>query len=863
MSVMSTDRRIEQAIEAGERNKRTLELVRNWCSHARIKNVGGVGLVHQMRPDLPIGHLAIECDHAAAGGIAAWDLAEAALDFHDRNCFDCPHRAPVGLPNLSSLLNEREAARAKAKAEDDARERRLAEAFEARQSARRSLRDQLNPVRATIVDALEELDRERSDAASERLLATARLAREHFVPPLIEHFFRLLEAGESWFERTGMSLLHEIKADPPRLARCAILSLSHYGPIDTAAAIVEANVGLVDPALVAGALPALVDLAVPPHQLFLGEPWSPLPGPLIAVHRAHPAATEAAISRLLEQVRNRQTTTAANAVGVLARMDPPIATRFARPLAAKLARAERLLEPDTDRYGEDAFDTAIAAVRQALVLAFHHDPDAVDALLMSFLEGATDEGQGRIFSVYHEVLQGGPRKGERAPVPALKAALKRVIWAATSAKSKEILDEVQSALRFGPDELAPIAGEELDALLGAAVLMDDRLRRFDASPPPAGSDLLAMIEHNTRRGTFASLRDHMISWAASGAAGNGEATSRLMALFAGIPEESEQLRAAMVGHMDELVRGPDDLNIILPHLYSALVGSSNLMRAAAAGVVGRLDHRRVEDAPELLLEAFLALLLDPFVIVHREAVSALRRIDLPERLERQARNALLMLIGAYAIGNDRSSDDFLVDCIRLYAGSYATEEQIRGRLGRWLLAMLGKAGAGAVARGLYSLFRTLGTVEGFGALLLRLVQDEDAMNSQGSRILQALGELPAETVFAEKAEIERVAVALAGKPELSAVFVEVLTRAGAWAEAVRVADAAHAGLRGTTRERPRKLAADLVRLAARYEQAIADGDQAASEDLARQWRETLSHIEEDTKKNAQRRDPLGGIFRSH
>jgi hypothetical protein len=45
---MRGDRRIQEAIEAGEKNKRTWELVRNWCANVRMRKFGGTGMVEQM-----------------------------------------------------------------------------------------------------------------------------------------------------------------------------------------------------------------------------------------------------------------------------------------------------------------------------------------------------------------------------------------------------------------------------------------------------------------------------------------------------------------------------------------------------------------------------------------------------------------------------------------------------------------------------------------------------------------------------------------------------------------------------------------------------------------------------------------------
>jgi hypothetical protein len=93
-----------------------MELVRNWCAHVRIQKVGGVGLV-EAQTGLPIGHHSLRCDHAGAGGVATWELRDAALDFYDRNCSDCKMRKLVNFPNLSGLIAERDEKRATAEGE--------------------------------------------------------------------------------------------------------------------------------------------------------------------------------------------------------------------------------------------------------------------------------------------------------------------------------------------------------------------------------------------------------------------------------------------------------------------------------------------------------------------------------------------------------------------------------------------------------------------------------------------------------------------------------------------------------------------------------------------------------------------------
>jgi hypothetical protein len=104
---VSIDRTIEEAVTIGQANKRTMELVQNWCAHARVEPRGGIGMVEQST-GLPIGMRAMTCPYAKAAGFAAMDLAAVALDFYDRNCVGCTDRRPVRMPNLSELVAERD-----------------------------------------------------------------------------------------------------------------------------------------------------------------------------------------------------------------------------------------------------------------------------------------------------------------------------------------------------------------------------------------------------------------------------------------------------------------------------------------------------------------------------------------------------------------------------------------------------------------------------------------------------------------------------------------------------------------------------------------------------------------------------------
>lgn len=494
-----TDRRIEQAIEAGRRNQRTKELIANWCAHARVTKFGGTGIV-ELETGLPIGHHSVECDYAEAGGMATWDLADAALDFHDRNCAGCAHRAAVRLPNLTELLKARDDSRKRKQAEEEKWANQAAAALAARQAIRQALRAELDALGAGVIDHLETLDRDRSNESRDALLHTAKLAPEVFTPSLTAHCFALLEARERWFDDTGLALLEELKADPARLTRCALLCLGQHSAVGLAAAIVEANLDRVDETLVEAALPALVLLALPPHTPFMNELRQPVPGPLQGLHRKHPRPVEAGIERLFGQESVFALRAACRAIIVLSEHDGSIAVRFARPVAAKLARSHRL---EDEEAFSDEIDGVVHDLRRAFAQAISQAPAESDALIESFLEGARGEGQARLYSAYREVLRVDWRERKQVILtPAHTVAIKRLTSAATTSQEEEVIHELQSAFGTRPDELVLLARQEIEHLLGAALLLDDRLQAHDAEPAAIKNPLSALEKWSQRNSVY-------------------------------------------------------------------------------------------------------------------------------------------------------------------------------------------------------------------------------------------------------------------------------------------------------------------------------------------------------------------------
>ncbi|HUO11780.1 MAG TPA: hypothetical protein VMU37_03400, partial [Caulobacteraceae bacterium] len=476
---MSGDRSIQRAVEDGKRNADGFGLVKNWCAHVRIERMGGGGMI-EAATGLPIGHHGLACDHAPAGGMMCWSTRDAALDFYDRNCHDCKLRKPVGIPNIGTWVAERDAEVARRNALEAAAAREAEERLAARQAERLALRAGLSPAAADVVDQIEELDVQRSAAVANRLVVTAGLAPDAFPPAVIEHMFSLLEARAFWFDRAGLEILDRIGADPSRLARCAMICLRSWSAIDTAARVLVRRRHAADGTLVAGALPALIRLASPSREPF-SDMKRPRIAPLVLINATFPNEVKAALDGLLDRTPD-DVGLAACAIDVLARRAPDVAARFARDLVSKLVRAPWV--PDPDDVSHDGNEHVASDLRDGIVAAFLRAPDTVDALLQNFRAGASEAGETRIFSVYSRVLHAGRFRKERPISEADRVAFRRLLWEAPKTTSDKVLREIQGVIHHRPYNLVELAREEVDHLIGAAILTDGRLAAFDAEPKP-------------------------------------------------------------------------------------------------------------------------------------------------------------------------------------------------------------------------------------------------------------------------------------------------------------------------------------------------------------------------------------------
>lgn len=671
---MSSDRDIQKAIEAGEKNRRTTELIHNWCRYAKVKKCGGTGLI-EAQTGLPIGHHAMACDHAPASGMATWDIADAALDFHDRNCVECKHRVPVRLPNLSELLGRRDRAQAEQKQIRDFQEAQRIAALTRRQEIRRALKEALPASSHTIIEQLNELDGGRHEDQRTKLVETVRLAPEIFTPEIIEHYFQLLEARESWFSFVGLETLFLLKADPARLARCALIAIRDFDATEIASKIVLEHIAHVDSSLIEGAFHSLSLLAAPPHYHFSGTERAATPEPLLALYRHYPDAVKAAIQLYLDSKKYSAIERAAEAILIIEQQDKSIATSFARTIIAILARPALLINLDEHHSHHD--ETYIFHdLQNALKSSLRAAPQPTDKLVSSFLATADSETTVRILSAYESLFHADGWHEDIKEDEAHSVALRRLVNTATSMGKFDGLWKLLEMFRSGPPNgLANLIRKEASYLLGAAIILENQRIKL-ADEHKQAKEFLAYMELNNQSRFLVQMQEGLVGWVAGAATDSPQTAKIFLETLSGIPENSHHLRGVMVTALSKLMDSVEGLSLALPSLYSALVGASQLERAAAIKALKEIDSARRNDLPRLLFEIFLTTLYDPYLIVHQTAVRALERFSLPEEFTPALKQLVRNLIIHYSHGE--GDDEFWLNAFLSMLPAMQVKKNWRG-----------------------------------------------------------------------------------------------------------------------------------------------------------------------------------------
>ncbi|MBG0810427.1 hypothetical protein IY145_13710 [Methylosinus sp. H3A] len=849
---MRRDDEIEKAIAAGERNAEVMTLMHNWCSHARAKRMGGAGMIEQMT-GLPISHFSMECDHAPMGGMACWDFGESSLDFYDRNCVTCTIRQPVGLPNLSKLVAEREEARRIAYAREQV-ERNIAEqALKQRNLERAGIRKNLDAINQALLDDLEAYDRSHDDVDRTRLVEAARMAPERLDPQLIDLIFNQSGAATS-LALLALDVGAAVVPNERRLLLLAQRLLRSGIGAEAAAQVLMANLAQIEDGDVPDLVPAVAELASPDHREFFGghEPRSDS-RLLLAMWKEKPKS----VTRGIEQLLERKTVAASQLVGRSIRLiiehDPPAAKDFVLVAAARYVRAKQLLSD----LGEHE---SLGDMAGALNLMLDLEPKALDTVLQDLSAGANIEAKRNIAKIYSEAWRGhySRDKEKRHPEARLKLGLDRLTWLPSQLFEIEILSTVASAFRYPPDEVWPFIEEHADKLVGAALLIDEQVvttegRQGERAP------IHEHLERRSLRSAAYQVAENFLK-AAAKASKSETAKARFIEAVQAIPHERELLRGIALRAAMEMAGDVAGLKAVLPMLYSGLVGASVLGRGEAALALSEIPARGRQNLPPLVFEAFCALLLDQFIFVHKNAVRSLRRISLPEDLKPRVAFALFHLVTVYS--ESEKDDDFLVDCIdelARRADHLPNPDKVRDFCCHATL----KAEPLYVRSDSRGLRYSLKASDDFALVVAHVLPEYAGNFNRRDDEAELIRAMSPESVRKHKGRLVEVAKALADSEMwLSTLIADALYRAGAEADATGLLAHMAETFGATVKDKGRVLFVGFPLLAYRMEEALVARDDQRWAELANEWEAKVSE-QEALMEERHARDSRSGFSIPH
>lgn len=851
-------RDISDTIKAGERNRDTMALMRNYCANARVEKFGGIGMIEQAT-GLPIGHHSMSCDFAPEGGMACWDLRDAVIDFYDRNCAGCQHRKPMRLPNLLEIIAERDRARAAREARNALDAEVAARALEKRNAVRARLAPSLSPIARTLLDDIGLFDVHRTTDNFERVTKSARLAPEHFTPELIIYVSGLAK-DQPWFAEAALIILDAVGGDDVEIVTLATAMLRQGYPDRLAVEKLLPRIHLLAANVVADILGSAIDLAYPDNREFFfsdgGQGISRDPAFLLALYRKFHSEVIATIERMLLSGKRMLVECAGRGLHVLGGFHSKVAAPILRTLVSVYVRAPSLvsdLEGDDDR---------LPYLADAVNAAFDASPQEVDGLLQSFNEGAPPSHRARVTMAYALAVHVGY---DGPPVPAASPrhslALTRLIWAPTVERDDKVLKEVMSAFQRGLSGkgLEHVVRAQLDAFVAALFLLDDRLAELDADKGQPGEDFLIAMERNSRRSVIRGLMDKFVEWASEAASGNDEAVAKIIGIFDTIPDARDDLRGALLGATKKLSGDLAGLKLVLPHLYGALVGSSVLGRSYAATAVGELPHRSTGNIPDLLFEAFGALLWDQYVAVHKAAVHAFHRSIMPERFRPNAAEAILNLIRYYRV--QPNEDEFLAECVRILSGMTDLFGEGSGVLRRYLIEVAMCIDPLYLVSDIQSLSFSLGSEPEFAKLAARMIPHLTDRYNQSDKAMNLLGKVAPDGLRANVQAFHDTAIAVLDCELMTALgVVEAFLRADMPGEADGLLTALIAVNGDTVRMRRRGTLLRWPQLALRFERAVSAWDKDAISEASREWSKATAVDKQDQEEAHERRARSGLPF---
>jgi hypothetical protein len=845
---------IERAVRIGEANAKVIELARNWCAHLEVEKNGGTGIV-EAQTGLPIGMRSFKCVHASAAGFAGMVLETIALDFYDRNCIGCKKRVPVQLPNLSQLVAEREREASAVRYRREAKEREEETLYEARRRQREILSEDADEATRALFESIDSFDADPTSQKAEVLVQLSRIAPERFDKGVQEALFRLGNESTSYIVLDAvLTVLRNIQADRKTLCDSALRVLSR-STMAIAGTIIAENVSSEHVQHLAAAIPALIALAGPHEHWFPPSEVKDDPEGLLAVFRVAAGAVSEIIGEMLGSADKVIRIRAVHAIQLIRQIDDSFGLALIEPLVLSTVL------PD------NAYDIGSSEgwVQDLLAELLESHFDEVDPLLTSsFANLQEHDADVGLDQVYLRLFR-SHRHGKEKPTKTTHAhevLFARVLNYLSTKCAEQGSLQLLEFLRHDAEQYPDLVEAHIDGLLGAiAILADEQvtasssLLQLHLPPNP-----LVALEAGHRKQCLHYLVDavaHLVGNTAKqrpGTVGNA-----LLSTITQIEAAHDELRAALVTALGLMAQNRETLPSILPSLYGAMTCNSQRVRAAAARAYGELINRDPDDLPPLLHATFIALLSDPYVIVHWAALDVLDRSWLPDEYDKVLQLRVFHIIGAHS--GSKRDDNVLKVALDVFLGFHrGKNDGLSANLRDFMLDKIKLCGRHDRAELLRHHAFQLMEATGFTRAVLELLTAQDVSEYTVEDLIGTLRKVPPAHIRAVADEFVSAieTCSLHGHHVVDAA-IEILTGASLWSHAMKLCESQEKRWGDSEWDRQRKLHSHLRLLGCAIEYYSSEGDLLKLRDSVSAFRQKEEELCQDEEKHRKRRDPLFGI----
>ena len=853
----------EQALELGHRNAAAIELVRKHCANARVEHdpLGGIGTLEQMT-GLPIGMKTVKCDFAPKPpDFAGAEFLPVALSFYKNNCVGCPHRIPVGVPNLKTVAEEyeqQERVEAERRAKDEEREQ--AEREERHRARERRVMNEPASSR-DLIRLINQLDEpERPTGSGEALVATVKGAPQFVTAATADLLLEAAAAGLSEHVLESVRVAAEAGQIPPAEALRVSVEALAESPFDEAARTLLRFESGVTAELLAPARRWLINMAGRSFGLsfsFGPDGREEMRNAMwrdafkLLVERDL-AGTLGVIEEMLASETEYERERAAAAIEVLVDWQPEIAPVVTRQLVAAVGKSA-----GDPYWGPD--QQASEAIQGALTRCLSVKPVETSQAMEAGAEGLNDEQRHELFGAYDSVV----RESHATLIPAETGRI--VVEACLKHTQGDWGDETRRAAYDLLELISKWQGHLLDGHAEAllSLLLEAISDKFPETPPPESSSnpmwVLEMSHESTRTARIRYVRETIGGVAAR----RPREVLELVTTFLGDDsvqtDEAIEMRAECVWLLGFIGKRSDFIGEVMPLLYAGLVHREQFVRAWAINGLIEVAVAHPADAIPVEFSATIpALLTDPYVIVHKSTLRAITR-GMPVRDEHvmSVVSLVIQLADYYAkTGNDAEALENALRCLQIL-GSRDPDPQTRFALNRLVARFALKLDDYQLTHYLERGSHMLLDVPEYAAALLDALQRPHIVrepNTGDSRLRKILYRIPPALLAPHAAEIHAAARANLLRNVWSALeYVEILQRLALWEEAVQLAGEIVAAVPITVDRAPERTYAERIRAWARVEAGIA----ADLPDLTKLVEDAVaaSSLHEQARKSAKTESP--------